>query len=124
MKHIKNIFKTLIACAVCTGLASCSLFSSGKQKIMVQTNDPAAVIRSEGQYVGTGSGVVTLKKNRGHIITAENGSKKGMALVESEISVTGVLDIIGGCCFLLPFLGFVSKGAWTLNPDSVYIEVH
>jgi hypothetical protein len=29
----------------------------------------------------------------------------------------GILDIVGGCLFLVPFLGLLSSGAWKHDPD-------
>lgn len=121
---LKQTLRLLVASLTCLGIASCSLFSSGSQTVLVSSSDPEAILRADGQYVGKGSGSATLKKNKTHIITAQNGTKQGAAVLDSEMSVTGVLDLVGGICFLFPFLGFLSKGAWTLDKDSVYVEVH
>jgi hypothetical protein len=36
-----------------------------------------------------------------------------------QMSSTGVLDIVGGCIFLLPFIGLAFPGSHSLNLDSV-----
>jgi KaiC/GvpD/RAD55 family RecA-like ATPase len=40
---------------------------------------------------------------------------------DTKISTTGVLDIIGGCIFLLPFLGFLSPGWQDLETHNVQL---
>lgn len=107
----------------CLALASCSLFSSSTQLVTIETSNPAADIRINGQRLGKGTVTTQLKKNKSHAITADCGNQHGMALIDSNLSVTGALDIIGGVCFLIPFLGFISPGAWTLSPDYVRIDM-
>lgn len=120
----RKLSQITVACITCFAVTSCSLFVSGKQAVRIETNDPNCVIKADGLTVGHGySAVASLKKNKSHIISAENGNRKGMTVVDSELSTTGVLDLIGGICFLVPFLGFCSKGAWTLDPDIVAIDV-
>lgn len=79
---------------------------------------------ADGQVVGNGTtATATLKKNKSHVITAQSGTKRGIAVVDSTMSTTGVLDVIGGVLLLVPFLGFISKGAWELEPDIVSLDV-
>jgi len=47
--------------------------------------------------------------------------RAGAAAINKKISGTGVLDIIGGCFFLVPFLGVLGAGFWELDPDSVTV---
>ena len=122
---LSQYFKIIVACVTCMAVTSCSLFSSSRQNVRIETNDPDCVIKVDGMTVGHGeTAIANLKKNKSHIIVAQNGSKKGMAVVESELSTTGVLDIVGGILFLVPFIGFCSKGAWELDPDVVVVDVN
>jgi len=41
--------------------------------------------------------------------------------VNKKISTTGILDIIGGFIILVPFLGFLSAGAWDLETHMVNV---
>ncbi|MBQ2380125.1 MAG: hypothetical protein II295_07015, partial [Akkermansia sp.] len=121
---LKYTFKQLVACIVCLATTSCSLLSSGTQKVRIETNKPDCVIKADGVVVGRGEMVVArLKKNKSHVITAQNGNQKGMAVLDSELSLTGKLDFVGGLFYLIPFIGFVSAGAWELDREVVIIDV-
>ncbi len=121
---MKNLVKTTAAIAACFSVTSCSLFSSSTQTIRIETNSPQCVIKADGETVGGGTtATAKLKKNKTHVITAQHGNKRGMAVVESSLSTTGILDIIGGIWLIVPFLGFLSKGAWELEPEAVTIEL-
>ncbi len=73
--------------------------------------------------VGQGTASIPLKKNKSYTINAISGHKKGFSYIESELSATGALDIVGGVVWLVPFVGFLSKGAWKLDKEYVYVEV-
>lgn len=121
---MNKVTQSLTASIMVFSFASCSLFSSGKQTIKIVTNDPNATIFVNGEPVGKGVVITTLKKNKSAAITAKSGNKNGVAVVDSELSTTGVLDIVGGCIFLLPFLGFCSGGAWQLEQETVAVNIN
>jgi hypothetical protein len=64
-----------------------------------------------------------LKKNKGHVVVARVGDRAGTAIIDKSISTTGVLDIVGGLLILIPFLGVVSPGFWTLEPETVVVAI-
>ncbi len=41
--------------------------------------------------------------------------------VDTKLSSVGILDLIGGCCFLLPFLGLPAPGVHTLDQNNLSI---
>ncbi|OLQ95334.1 hypothetical protein BIY21_06415 [Vibrio ponticus] len=43
--------------------------------------------------------------------------------IDTELSTTGALDIVGGFFFLFPWLGLLSDGAWTIEDDEVYMSL-
>ncbi len=53
--------------------------------------------------------------------TSDN--RAGVATIGTKISTTGVLDLVGGILILVPFLGLLSSGFWSLDTDQVAIAV-
>lgn len=86
------------------------------------TNSPKSAIKVDGIPQGQGMATVRLPKNRDAVIIVEEGPRRGYAQVHSELSATGTLDIVGGVFLLFPFLGFLSRGAWKLDKETVYVE--
>ena len=67
---------------------------------------------------------MTLDRTQSHTVTAKTADGKAVAAaINKKISATGVLDIIGGCFFLVPFLGVMGAGFWELDPQSVNVYV-
>lgn len=104
-------------------LGGCSLFAGSTQMIAVSATDPDADLYVDNQLIGRGAGSVSLKKNKGHVVVARVGDRAGTAIIDKSISTTGVLDIVGGLLILIPFLGVVSPGFWTLEPETVVVAI-
>lgn len=124
MYKIAHKLQVITASVVCMGICSCSLFSSGKQKVIVQSSDPETILRADGQYIGKGQAIVSLKKNKTHVISGQKDGKSGSAVIGNSLSITGAIDLVFGFVWLAPWLGFLSNGAWALDEDSVYIDLH
>ena len=114
----------ILAAAMLLGPAGCSLFVDSSQHIRIEASDPAARIFVDGQEVGTGSALVPMRRNRTHSVRAEapdGGVAQGR--IRKNISTTGILDIVGGFFFLVPFLGILGPGFWELDPNYVYLKL-
>src|SRR5688500_2709158 len=86
-------------------LQGCSLFASSRQAVAIRASDPNAQILVDNEPVGTGSAAVMLKRNKSHTVMAKSADgKSGVSTINKHISTTGVLDLVGGCIFLVPFL--------------------
>jgi hypothetical protein len=113
-------------CAIligCITLQGCSLFSPSMQTLTVSTSDPAAEIYINGSYIGKGSASLSLAKNRAHTVRAALGKRESVQVVGYHISATGILDIIGGVLFLLPLLGLLGPGFFTLDLEHVHMAI-
>ena len=104
-------------------LPGCSLFSPKTQAVGITATDPMAEIYVDGAPVGKGTVSLQLDRRRSHTVTAKANGKAGAAAINKHISGTGVLDIVGGCLFLFPFLGVLGAGFWDLEPDNVTVYV-
>lgn len=118
-----GLMVVMLVVALAVVAPGCSLFVADKQAVRITASDPQAKILVDGQEVGTGTAAVQLKKNRSHTILAQSGARQGAATVGKRISTTGVLDIAGGCLFLVPFLGVLGPGFWQLQSDEVAVLI-
>ena len=103
------------------GLQGCSLFVPKTQAVNITATDPNADIVVDGANVGKGTVALQLDRTRSHTVTSRANGKAGAAAINKKISGTGWLDIIGGCFFLVPFLGIIGPGFYELEPDSVTV---
>ena len=87
-------------------------------------SEPDAQIYVNGQLIGLGSVETRVKKNQSVSVMAK---KEGFYPVSREIDTTissiGILDIVGGCIFLIPFIGLAAPGAHELDQSSVSLTM-
>jgi hypothetical protein len=91
------------------------------QPVSIQASDPRAELYVDGQHVGTGATTVQVKRNRSHAFMAKLGDRTATASLGKSVSTTGVLDIVGGFFFLVPFIGVVTPGFWELDSETVML---
>ena len=104
-------------------LTSCSLVAPSRQSINIIPSAQQAKVYVDGNLIGDGPQTVSMSKSTEHSVMAKCGYSAGTALVSRSMSMTGILDLIGGFLFLIPFIGLVSPGAWKLDPTTVSIAI-
>lgn len=101
-------------------LQGCSMFAGSTQRFSVNTSEPDAQIFINGEFAGTGSVTREVKRDQTvSVMAKKDGYYPVTRDVGIQMSSTGVLDIVGGCIFLLPFIGLAFPGSHSLNMDSV-----
>lgn len=101
----------------------CSLVVASRQTLTVAASDPKAEIYVDGQYVGTGSGAVSVRRDEDHAVIARAGERTGTASIGTKISGTGIADIVGCALILLPCFGLLGAGFWRLDPSNVAVNL-
>lgn len=120
------LFRAAVAALVIPALLSaqaCSLLVGSTQNLTVTASDPQARIELDGELRGQGSVVVEVARDRSHAVLARVGNRVGTAHVDTTISTTGVLDIVGAVLFLIPVLGVLGPGFWRLETSAVHVRV-
>lgn len=112
---LKKVLKLSLSVILAASITGCSLFAPGTQVVTVNGQPAGAIVTINGNTL-VAPAQVTLKTNRPVSIMV---SKAGYVPVSYSIGTTlstfGLLDIIGGFCFLVPFIGLVAPGAFTLD---------
>lgn len=95
----------------------CSMMNSGQQRITVISDPQGAMVQVNGSMVGRTP--VTAEINRKEtavVMVRKDGYYPATRTTNRRLSMTGVLDILGGLMFLVPFIGLASDGAWEQDP--------
>ena len=117
----KNVALTLAALMPLAG--GCSVFQPSTQRVTIVPSEPDAKVYLNNNPVGTGKTTLELQRNRTYAVSARSGQNMGSASIGRRVSGTGVLDIVGGCFFLIPFVGCFTPGFWELDKSIVSVPV-
>lgn len=101
----------------------CSMFVPHTQPVLISTNEPEADITVDGTKVGKGTVTLELQRNKTHAVMAKHGDRTAFATIGKSVSTTGYLDILGGIFFLIPFIGLAAPGFWSLDSDSLLLQL-
>ena len=105
-------------------LTACSCFAGSRQKVTIMTNVPTSEIYANGKMVGQGMAEFDAKRNKSvQIMATADGYNTAYEHLDTQLSTTGVLDIIGIFFFIIPFVGLLTPGAKTLDPTNVALNL-
>ena len=91
--------------------------------VSITASDPKADIYVNGAAVGRGAATTRVKRNESFSVMARSGDRVGVATVGTSISPVGILDIVGGIFFLIPFIGIAGPGFHTLDTNNVSVVI-
>ena len=88
------------------------------------TNQPDAEIFINGDRVGRGMVTMKVKRNRDvQIMATKPNYQTAYYNIDSNLNITGVLDIIGTLAFLLPIIGIFFPGSKSLDQTNVALNL-
>lgn len=124
--HIKySLIKTITLLLVIIQVGSgCSFLASSNQKITIMSNVPDADVYVNAKKIGTGNLSTVVKRESGtQIMLTKEGYQSAYYTLDRELRTIGYIDIGAGAFLLLPFLGLLSPGAYTLYPKNVVLDL-
>lgn len=118
------MFKRIAYCCVSlvlvVSISGCSLFVPHKQSISINGKPANATVIVNGRQYNTPT-VIQVKRNKDvSIVVSKDGYNTFQCHSGHSLSTWGILDVIGGVCVLVPFLGLLSPGAFELDQDNFY----
>jgi hypothetical protein len=105
-------------------MAGCSLFGPRSQSIGVSSDPPGAQVIASGKPVGTTP--LYFEAQRGENLLVEvqkSGYQTQYRTLSRKMSTLGILDIVGGAIWLVPFLGLLSSAASEYEPAQIGITL-
>ena len=105
-------------------MAGCSLFGPTKQSIGVRSNPPEAQVLVNGKPMGITP--LRFDVDRGDNILLEiqkSGYHMEYRKSSSNLSGLGLLDVVSGFFWLIPFVGLTSSAAWQHDPADFEITL-
>lgn len=114
---MNKLIAIILSIAITSG---CSAFMGNKEKVTVMTNVSTAEIYANGQIVGQGNVEFSTARNKNvQIMVQADGYYPAYKSINTQLSTTGILDLIGIFFFVIPFIGLLTPGAKTLEENNV-----
>ena len=121
---LKKCFVRALCFVLIVAQAGCSFFAGSTQRFTAMASEPDAQIFINGQLIGVGSVETRVKKNQSvSVMAKKEGFYPATREIDTTMSSIGILDMVGGCIFLIPFIGLAAPGAHELDQSSVTLTM-
>ena len=117
-------FQLISLVAISFYMAGCSLFGPRNQSIGVSSDPPGAKVIASGKPVGTTPLYFEAQRWENMLIEVQkSGYQTQYRTLSRRMSTLGILDIVGGAIWLVPFLGLLSSAASEFEPAEIGITL-
>ncbi|THI83667.1 MAG: PEGA domain-containing protein [Nitrospira sp. CG24A] len=125
LQIVKKVSFQLISLAVVSCyLTGCSLFGPRSESIGVSSDPPGARVIASGKPVGTTPLYFEAQRGDNLLIEVQkSGYQTQYRTLSRRISTLGILDIVGGAIWLVPFFGLLSSAAYEHDPAEIGITL-
>ncbi|MBE6378124.1 MAG: PEGA domain-containing protein [Lentisphaerae bacterium] len=110
-----KVLKLSLSAVLAAVVTGCSLFAPSTQIVSISGQPAGAIVMVNGNTV-VAPAQVAIKPHRPLSITvSKEGYQTTMLSSNCTLSTFGVLDLVGGFFLLVPWVGLLAPGAFTLD---------
>jgi len=120
---MSHLFRRICSAVVLAAfLPACSAFRSNTVPFTVTADPKDAEIYINGTAAGKGTAErAVLRDTNVQVLVRRDGCDPTSRTIGKHLSGIGVLDIIGGCLILIPFIGLATPGAYDLDEANISV---
>lgn len=119
---LKRVILVVLIVSIASVQSGCSMVVPGKQRFSVTASESDAKIYVNGDYAGKGNVQTRVPRNHDvSVLVKKEGYLPVSKSIGTDFSITGILDIVGGCIILIPWLGLLFPGARSLEQTNVAV---
>ncbi len=122
MKIVNAFVSVLLIISIALIQAGCSTFVPHTQKVSIVASEPDAKIYINGDLIGTGRAETKVPRNRDASVMVKcDGYYTATRMLSTTMSGIGVVDIIFGWVWLVPWLGLLSPGSKEIDTPNITV---
>ena len=122
MKIARVFVSVMLSISIAITQLGCSTFVPHTQKVSVIASEPDAKIYINGDLIGTGRAETKVPRNRDASVMVKcNGYYTATRMLSTTMSGVGVIDIIFGWIWLVPWLGLLSPGSKEIDTPNITV---
>jgi PEGA domain len=124
MRSKLTVQRAIASALILLQLYGCSAFKASTEVVSVTADPPDAEVYINGNLAGHGSASQPVKRSENvQIMVRKGGFETEQRSIGTHMSTTGVLDIIGGVLFLVPFIGLATDGSRDLDQTNIAVTL-
>ena len=120
MKTVSAFVSVLLVISIAILQSGCSSFVGSREPFSVTSSEQDAKIYINGDFAGTGSVKTTVRRDQSvSVMVKKEGYYPATREVGNTMSSVGILDLVAGCCILIPLIGLMFPGSRALDQNNL-----
>ncbi len=121
--QVENILRPAVVFTMILALVGCSLFRSTTQMVNVSCSQADAKLYINGKEDKNPYQAEVARNKTLFIQCQKEGYEVATRPVTYHLNTTGYLDIIGGFIIIIPFIGLITPGAFSLEHTDITLQM-
>ncbi|MCX5695041.1 MAG: hypothetical protein NTW18_00035 [Candidatus Omnitrophica bacterium] len=122
MKIVNICVSVLLSISIVITQSGCSMFVPHTQKVSVIASEPDAKIYINGDLIGTGRAETKVLRNKDASVMVKcDGYYPATRMLSTTMSGIGVVDIVFGWIWLVPWLGLLFPGSREIDTPNITV---
>ena len=117
---VANVFMAALVLLATNG---CSLFAPKSEDVSINSAPSGAQVYVNNNLKGTTPCSVSVPCKGATIMVKKSGYDPQLHTIGHSLGTCGVLDIVGTVLFLVPVVGLLSSGAYTLDEHTINVSL-
>ena len=120
VKVFGRMVKLALSAVLAGVVAGCSIFAPSTQTLTISGQPAGAMVMVNGNTFAA-PGQIQVKRNQQvSFLITKKGYHPATITSTATLSPFGLLDVVGGFCFLIPFVGLLAPGAFIHDQENFH----
>ena len=120
---IGRFLKVLTSLVLAAAIAGCSLFAPKTQSVTINGEPSGCRVIVNGNVVTVPCAIQVKRNQNVQIHVSKKGYVPSMMSCGYSLNLFGMLDLIGTICWLVPVVGLLTPGAYSLDQENFFFSL-
>jgi len=120
---MKKSLSFVMALLMLTSTFGCSAFAPKTQRLSVSCDEGGVKLQINGNMYNCPTQIDVPRNNSVGVMAYKPGYHSYMRTIDSKPNGLFVLDVVGGIIWLVPFVGLVTPGAYSIETQNINVSM-
>ena len=118
-KKIQSVICVALCVSILAATSGCSVFRDSHETLNITCHPEGSKVTVNGTRYNTPAQASVKRNESVSIQCYKKGYVPYNRVIDTHLSNTGILDIVGTCIFIIPCIGLFTPGAYSLDETNI-----